>query len=329
MTFTPDAPVAAHATEPAPPSLGRPRFGYAQVLAGALLFGFNAPVSKVVLEAGVEPARLAALRCTGSAAGLLVLLLAANPARLRVRARDLPALAVLGLAGAALIQWLYFVAIDRLPVGIALLLEFTGPLMVALYSRVVLRHALPRQVWLALGLTLAGLALVAQVWRDAGLDPVGVAAGLGAGACLATFYLLGQRGLEDRDPVALSFWMFLFAAAFWAVAQPWWNFDPAVLAHHTSLLGDLAGTTVPVWMPLVWVIVLGTLVPYALEVAALRHLPATTCGIVATIEPVVAAVAAWVWLDEVLSTTQLVGGALVLVGVAAVESARAPAGAAA
>jgi drug/metabolite transporter (DMT)-like permease len=294
------------------------------VLAGAAFFGVNASVSKVLLTAGIEPARLTALRCTGAAVGLLIVLGVTQPARLRVRGRDLPALAALGLSGAALIQWLYFVAIDRLPVGIALLLEFTGPLLIALYSRLVLGHAVHRRVWLALAVSLAGLALVAEVWRDAGLDPVGVAAGLGAAACLATFYLLSGHTLERRDPISLSCWMFVFATGFWAVIQPWWRFDASVLAEDASLLGALDGVSVPVWVALAWVVVLGTLAPYALEVASLRHLSPTTTSIVAMTEPVIAAAVAWVWLDEVLSGVQLAGGALVLAGVGLVQAIRSP-----
>ncbi len=292
------------------------------MLGGAVFFAFNASVSRVALSAGLEPARLAALRCTGAALGLLVVLGLTRPSRLRVPLRELPALAVLGLAGAALIQWLYFVAIDRLPVGIALLLEFTGPLMIAVYSRVVLREVLRRQVWLALGLSLGGLALVAQVWKDVGLDLVGVAAGFGAAGCLATFYLLGKQTVERRDPVTLSFWMFSFATVFWAVVQPWTAFDPSILGRSTSLLGALDGTSVPVWVAVAWVVALGTLLPYALEMAALRHLDATTTGAVAMIEPVIAAAVAWLWLQEVLTWPQLAGGAVVLVGVTLVQVAR-------
>jgi drug/metabolite transporter (DMT)-like permease len=304
---------------------GHRRRGQLQVLVGATLFAANASVSKVVLDAGIAPARLTALRCLGSAVVLGLVLAAVQPGRLRVSWRDLPALAVLGLCGAALIQWLYFVAIDRLPVGIALLLEFTGPLLIALYVRVVRRQAVARQVWLALGIALAGLALVAQIWRDAGLDPVGVAAGLGAAACLATFYLLAQHTVERRDPLNLAFWMFAFAAGFWSILQPWWRFDAGVLAERTSLLGRLDGVEAPVWAALAWVVVLGTLAPYALEVAALRHLPATTTGIIGMIEPVVAAAVAWLWLEQVLDGVQLAGGALVLLGVALVQTARSPA----
>jgi drug/metabolite transporter (DMT)-like permease len=300
----------------------RPRLGYVQVLAGALLFGVNASVSKVALTAGIEPARLTALRCTGAALGLLVVLGLTRPSSLRIERRDLPALVVLGLSGAAMIQWLYFVAIDRLPVGIALLLEFTSPLLVAVYSRVVLRELVPRRVWLALGLALAGLALVAQVWRDAGLDPVGVAAGLGAAACLATFYLLGKATLDRHDPLTLSFWMFVVAAVFWAVAQPWTAFDASVLTGSASLLGSLDGLSVPVWAAVGWVVVLGTLTPYALGVAALRHLTPTTTSIVGMVEPVIAGAVAWLWLDQVLTGPQLAGAVLVLVGVTLVQTAR-------
>jgi drug/metabolite transporter (DMT)-like permease len=314
--LTPDISTHAGTTD------GHRRRGQLQVLVGATLFAANASVSKVVLDAGIEPARLTALRCLGAALVLGAVLAVTQPSRLRVAWRDLPTLAVLGLAGAALIQWLYFVAIDRLPVGIALLLEFTSPLLIALYSRLVLRELVPRRVWLALGLALAGLTLVAQVWRDAGLDPVGVTAGLGAAACLATFYLLGKRTLDRHEPLTLSFWMFVVAALFWSVAQPWSSFDASVLTHSASLLGSLDGLSVPVWAAVGWVIVLGTLTPYALEVAALRHLTPTTTGIVGMVEPVIAGAVAWLWLDQVLTGPQLAGAVLVLAGVTLVQTAR-------
>jgi len=303
--------------------------GYVLVLTGATLFGINASVSKVVLAAGIDPARLTALRCTGAALGLLVVLKGLRPTALRMPRREWPAIVVLGLSGAAFLQWLYFVALDRLPVGIALLLEFTAPLMVALYSSLVLRHVVARQVWLALGLALAGLALVAQVWKDVGLDAVGVAAALGAAGFLATFHLVGKQLVDRHDPLVLSLWIFVVAAVFWAVAQPWWRFDPSVLTESTSLLGRLDDYSIPVWVGLLWVIVLGTLAPYALEVAGLRHLTATTTGIVSMLEPVIAAAVAWLWLEEVLNGVQLVGGALVLAGVGLVQVARSGAGTAA
>lgn len=299
-----------------------PGRGLVQVVAAAVLFACNAVVAKVALDAGVGPARLTALRCTGAAGVLLIALALTDRTRLRVPMRDLPGLALLGLTGAALIQWLYFVAIDRLPVGIGLLLEFTGPLLVAVFSRVVLKEAIARRIWIALGIALFGLAMVAQVWRDVGLDPIGIAAGLGAASCLAAYFLISKRTVARRDPITVTFWMFAFATLFWAVVQPWWRFDPSMLTARVSMLGTFASTSVPLWVPIAWVIVAGTLAPYALNIAALRHLPTATVGVVGMVEPVIASAAAWVWLGEVLDPVQIVGGAILLGGVGLAQSAR-------
>ena len=295
--------------------------GLTAVTAAAVLFGVNASVSKVALDAGVEPRQLAALRCTGVAIGLLVLVGPTAPGRLRVPRRSLPQLAVLGVVGAALIQWLYFVAIDRLPVGIAILVEFTGPVLVALWARLVLREVVPPVVWSALGLSLAGLVLVAQVWRDTRLDAVGLAAAVAAAGCYATFLLLGRHMGGAHDAVAVNFWMFVFASVFWLVVEPPWAIERAPLTAATTLPGVLDGIEVPVWAVVVAVIGFGTLAPYALNLTALRHLPAATVGAVGMLEPVIATVVAWAWLGQSLSAPQVLGGAVVLAGVALAQAA--------
>jgi drug/metabolite transporter (DMT)-like permease len=313
-------------TVSAPRISGRPQIrpgrGLAQVTTAAVLFGVNASVAKVALEAGVPPRQLAALRCTGVALGLAALVAPFAAHRLRVPWRSLPQLAALGVIGAALIQWLYFVAIDRVPVGVAILLEFTGPVLVAVWARLVLRERIRSVVWLALGLSLGGLALVAQVWQDARLDAVGLAAGAGAAACLATFLLLGRHTGGTNDPVAVTFWMFAWAAAFWLVVEPVWRIDGARLTRSAPLLGQLDGVSAPVWVPVVGLIVLGTLVPYALDLAALRHLPAATVGAVGMLEPVIAAATAWAWLGQSLGPAQVVGGVVVLAGVGLAQTVR-------
>jgi drug/metabolite transporter (DMT)-like permease len=307
------------ATEPTvaiPTTRSHAARGYAQVVVAAALFGANASVSKAVLDAGIAPRQLAALRCTGAAVGLLAVMaaLGALP-RLRVPRRSLPHLAVLGIVGAALIQWFYFEAIDRLPVGIAILLEFTGPVLVAVYARVVQRQQVGGGVWVALALSLAGLALVAEVWTDARLDAVGVAAGLAAAACLATFLLVGRHSSGTIDPAASAFWTFAFASLFWVPLEPVWRVEGSVLGEATSLGGRLDGVDVPVWVALVAVIILGTLLPYMLDLAALAHLSATTVGTVGMLEPVVATLVAWAWLEQSLSPAQVVGGLVILAGV--------------
>jgi drug/metabolite transporter (DMT)-like permease len=225
------------------------------------------------------------------------------------------------VVGIALTQFLYYVAIGRLPVGIALVFEMTAPVLIALYVWLVRREHVRSRLWVALALSLSGLVLVAQVWQGGGsLDPLGVAAGLTAAVCLAAYYLLGERGTADRDPVALTAWSFVAAAVFWAVAAPWWDFDAGQLAERVPV--SLGSTQVPVWLLVGWIVVLGAVLPFWLSLAALRHLPPTTAGIVATVEPVLASIVAWLWVEQVLTPWQVAGGVVVLTGIVLAQTAR-------
>jgi len=300
----------------------RPALGYALTLAAAGFFAVNGTVSTLALQAGIPATRLTALRCTGAAVALLVVLALVAPARLRVAWREVPFLALFGVVGVALTQFLYYVAIGRMPVGIALVFEMTAPVFIALYVWVVRREKVRSRLWLALLLSLSGLVFVAEVWRDGGsLNPVGVAAALVAALCLATYYLMGERGTVTRDPVALTCWSFVAAAVFWAVAAPWWQFDAAVLGERVPV--SLGSLELPLWVLVLWIVVLGAVVPFWLSIAALRHLAPTAAGLVATIEPVFASVVAWFWLEQVLTGWQLLGGAVVLTGIVLAQTARA------
>src|SRR6188768_2442853 len=104
------------------------------VIAAALLFAVNGTVSKVVLSSGISSLELTQVRATGAFVGFALALALVRPGSLRVRLRELPYLAVFGIAGVAFVQWLYFVSIDRLPIGIALLLEYLAPILIALWA---------------------------------------------------------------------------------------------------------------------------------------------------------------------------------------------------
>jgi drug/metabolite transporter (DMT)-like permease len=130
----------------------------------------------------------------------------------------------------------------------------------------------------------------------------------------------GRLRVSARELPALVV-MFAFGALFWAVARPWWSFDSAEFAMTTSLLGVVDEVAVPVWMGVAWVIVLGTLAPYSLNIAALRHVAPTIVGAVGMCEPVAAAAVAWAWLGQALRPIQMVGGGVVLAGVAIAQQA--------
>ncbi len=303
------------------PRTARPALGYAFTLAAAGIFAVNGTVSTLALEAGVEPTRLTALRCTGAAVALVAVLAVVAPERLRLTWREVPFLAVFGVVGVAATQFLYYVSIGRMPVGIALVFEMTAPVFIALYVWLVRREKVRSRLWLALLLSLSGLVFVAEVWQDGGsLDPVGVGAALLAAVCLATYYLMGERGAVTRDPVALTCWSFVAAAVFWAVAAPWWAFDAGVLAERVPV--SIGAVELPLWLLVTWIVVLGAVVPFWLSIAALRHLAPTAAGLVATAEPVFASVVAWLWLEQVLSGWQIVGGVVVLAGIVLAQTAR-------
>ena len=180
-----------------PDRVRHPGRGYVYLVVAAALFAFNGTVSKVILDAGMSAPRLTQLRCTGAAVGLLLVLLVVAPHRIPLSRREIPLLAAYGIAGVALTQCFYFVAIARMPVSIALLLEYTAPLMVALWARFVFRQPVRSRVWAALGLSLVGLALVAEVWQGSTLDGIGVAAALVAAVALAAYYLLGEHSASS------------------------------------------------------------------------------------------------------------------------------------
>jgi drug/metabolite transporter (DMT)-like permease len=297
--------------------------GYAMVLGGAVLFAVNGTVSKVALTGSdLTAVDYTQLRTAGAFLLLALALAVLARDRLRIGLRDVPFYAFYGMFSFALVQWLYLVAIEHLPIGIALLIEFTGIVLVALWARVVMRANVRPRVWAALSLTLVGLALVSELWLGWTLDTVGVVAAVGGAIVLAIYLLAGERAVETRDPLTVLCFSLLFAAFVWSVVQPWWTYPFGELTEDTSLLGNLDHLSAPVWTLALWTIVLGTIAPFALTIGALRHLAATRVGITMTFEPVAASVVAWAWLGETLTAVQILGGAVVLTGILLAQTSR-------
>jgi drug/metabolite transporter (DMT)-like permease len=300
----------------------RPAIGYAMALGAGTLFALNGTVSKVILKSGLSSLRLTEVRCTGALIGLALILLATRPESLRTNRRELLYLAAFGVFGVALVQLFYFLAIHRLEIGVSLLIQYLGPLLVALFARFVMKEPVRRRLWAALALALGGLTLVVDLWHGVSLDGLGVLFSLCSAVTFAAYMLLAERAVGRRDPISLLCYGFLFATVFWAFVQPWWSFPFDVPGTTVSLLGNLSHLHLPIWALLAWLIVPGTIVPFFLIVGSMRHITATHAGIVAMVEPVLASVVAYGWLDETLGGTQLVGGAIVLSGILLAQSAR-------
>jgi drug/metabolite transporter (DMT)-like permease len=299
----------------------RPALGYAMVAIAATLFAVNGTVAKVILGSGIGSDRLTQVRCGGALVGLAVIAAATRRSSLRLRLDQLPLIVAIGVA-LAVVQWSYFFAIHRLAIGIALLIQFVAPILVALWARFFFHETVRRRIWIALALSLSGLTLIVEIWHGGRLSGAGVAAAGLAAVTYAVYVLTAERGVRGRDPISLSGWAFFVATVFWAVVAPVWSFPAGRLDDRVSLLGNLASSHLPIWALMLWMILLGTVLPYGLVVGALRHISATRAGITAMLEPVVAIVVAWAWLGESLEPAQLSGAALTLAGIGLAQTAR-------
>ena len=300
-----------------------PALGVGLVVLGAACFTINAGVSRVALRAGVEPAMLTTIRVTCTFAGLVLLAICFRRSALRPPSGRMLALVVAhGLIGVAALQWTYFVAIDRLPVGMALLLEYQAPVLVALWARFGQGEQVRPRLWLGLVLAVGGLAAATEVWEGAKFEGIGVLAGMAAAICFAGYFLIGEAGVGALDPLRVILWSFGVATVALNVVKPITGFDSGPLNRHVSLLGGLARTDVPLWLVLAWVVVLGTLVPFFAELFALSFIRATTVTVIALLEPIGVSALGWIWFDESLGPVAIIGCLAVVAGIVIAQSAR-------
>lgn len=285
-----------------------PARGYALAVAAAALWALNGSLSIYLLDDGLEPAHLSQLRSAGSFALLLLALAIVARPLLRVRRDDLPRLAFLGIAGLALVHVAYFAAIDRLGVGPALTLEYLAPLLVLLWLTAFHGRRMPRALYGALALSIAGCFFVVRAYDPDALNGAGVAWGLVSAVAFAIYMTASEQAGQRYRPATILLWGFGFATLFWSFARPWWNLPVDLLDSPRN--AALA----------VGVILVGTLFPFLLMVTALRDIPAARAAIVATLEPALGAAFEWLIHGTSLAAAQIAGGVAVLVAVAWVQS---------
>lgn len=293
-----------------PPRERKPALGYALAAAAAAMWALNGSMARFLLDDGVSAARLSELRSLGSFVILLAVLGVARPALLRVDRADVADLAFLGIAGLALVHAAYFAAIDRLEIGVALTIQYLAPVLLLLWLRFAHGRRLKPGLWGAVLLSVAGCFFVVRAYDVSGLDGLGVAAAFAAAVTFALYMVGSERAGHRHEPATTLVWAFGFASLFWAVVQPWWTFP---FGHFDSADAVLQGAGV---------VVIGTLLPFLCIVTALTHLPAARAAVMATLEPVLAAIFAWLIHAEALAAVQIAGGCAVITAVAWVQSHR-------
>lgn len=287
------------------------------IVLASLCFGTSGPLVKPTMDAGLSPQQVASFRICLAAVLLLAYVAVRKPALLRVRRQDWRVLLAYGLVGVAGVQLLYFAAVSRIPIGVAMLLEFTAPILVALWVRFVRKVILPPRMWVGTALALAGLAMVAEVWQGLRLDVLGLLAGIGAALCASAYFLIGERAVAAIEPLGLVTWGMVIGGVAIAVLAPPWSLPGDLLAADA----DFGPWPVPVWTLLVACAVISTAMSYLLSISAMRYLPANVLSVLALVEPIFATVLAWLVLGQALSPAQVVGAAVLLAGATVVQIA--------
>ena len=274
------------------------------------------------MESGLSAFRLTQIRTIGAFLVLFLYVYLKNKQSLRINRKELPILIAFGVFGFAAVNLFYFLAIQRLNVGVALIIEFTAPIWIALWMRFIQKKIVSKLMWWGLVIGLTGLVLIAQVWRGLTLDGLGVTFAVLDAFALALYFLVGEKLVGVKSSEATMAWGFGVSSAFFAIIQPWWTFPFAELGRVVELTGRLDGVSIPTYYLILWIIVLGTAVPYFLVLNGLRGLSAATSSSIGMLEPVFGGIFAWIFLYEKLTFIQSVGAVVVLIGIYLANRAR-------
>jgi len=285
--------------------------GYLRIIGAAVLWGSIGIAGRIAFRQGVVPLEAAFLRALIAFAGVLAIVLATDPRLLRVRPADLILFAAFGLVSIAAFFFVYLYAISRTTVATAAILLYTAPAFVIVLSALLFGEPLTRRKAAAVALAFAGCVLVVRGYdpRSLRLNLPGVLAGLASGLTYALYSIFGKTALRRYPPVtALAYAL---------------GFGTVILGAAAISLGAVRLAHPPAaWSSLVYLALVTTLAAQWLYLAGLHRVEAGRASLVATLEPVVAAVFGYVFLGERLEGWQILGGALVLSAVLTARGSR-------
>jgi drug/metabolite transporter (DMT)-like permease len=296
--------------------------GELYLILGAIFFSLNGVIVTLVLD-HMTTFRLAQVRAIGAFLLLFIFTFIKDRNSLKAERREIPTLIFYGVFGYAMVQLGYFIGIAQgVPLSLVLIIEFTAPIWIVLWIKFVRKSEVARSMWVAIALSLLGLVLVAKVWEGFAFDLFGTLGALGAALALAVYFLMSQSQGTKRSAQAMIVWGFGVSGLFWSIVLPIWNFPTKIFSTNINLQGRFSGYSAPGWLLIAYIIIFGTMVPYLFVVGGIRRLSASTSSVIGMLEPVLAGAFAWIWLSQSWSPIQLLGGAIVLIGVYIADRAK-------
>jgi drug/metabolite transporter, DME family len=281
--------------------------GLIAIALAAALWAIAAAVARVLFDDGVDPLELVQSRALLSAVGLALI-----PAAWRKPAGpgDIRRVVALGLC-IALVNAAYYIAIQRLAVAVAIVLQYLGPALVVLWTAATLGRKPSREVLIAVVVAFVGVVLVSELPSgDLGrLDGFGIAAGLASAVMFASYTVVSEKAAVPYGIQGALFRGFVVAGLMWIVFQSFRGWPEELFTRdHLPLV--------------VFVGLVGTLAPFLLYLWGVERVRAERASIAATLEPVLVALIAWFWLGQTLSAMQLIGGALIIGAVLSLQIRR-------
>ena len=279
--------------------------GYWLAAGAAALWGFSGVVTSYLLRnRQMRPDDLLVFRTGFAAMSLFAWMRLTAKHLIRIELSDLPYFALLGAIGLVANQGFYYLALTKVSVGYALMLQYLAPIFLMAYGVLSKTERMTAGKLVSALLALGGVSLM-LIGQPGGLGKiswVGSLCAVGSGIGFAFYTVYGKHGLRRYDSRTMMAYAFLSAAVIWLFIRPPWK-----IAWSDYNLSS--------WAFFFYLGAVATVLPFALYLASLKYLEASRTSLTSILEPVVAAIAAWLWLGQSLWPLQIAGGVAVLAGV--------------
>ncbi len=278
--------------------------GYSSVIAAALLWASCGTVGKSLFNAGMPPFILVQTRVSLASLIMVSVLAFWKPSQLHIQRRDIAYFLVFGSVFMALMQLSYFLAISKIQVAAAILVQYLAPVMVAVFSMVFWHERVTAKKVTALILSIAGCYLVVGGYslELLSMNRQGIMWALLSAIAFASTTLLGEKGMQRYNPWTSLTYALLFSALSLNIVQ-----RPLLILSESY--------TVQQWTSIMYIVVFGTLIPFGLYLVGVNYIRSTRTIITATLEPIAAAFMAFFLLGESLAPLQMIGGLSVIAAI--------------
>ncbi len=293
------------------------RSGLLLAVGSAVAFGSSGPFAKALMEAGWTPTAAVVARLAGGALVMAVVATVIRPGWLREALRHAKTVVIYGIVPIAGAQLFYYNAVAHLSVGVALLLEYTAPVIVVAWVWATTRRRPSALTLTGVAVALAGIMLVLNVFGNAHINVVGVGFGLAAAICAAFYFVMSAKANKTTDDGGLN--PVTLAAAGLVVGTGAVTLLGALGVMPLAFTANdavIAGWTTSWLVPVIALGVVATALAYTLGIMGIARLRPRFASLVGLSEVMFAVLAAWVLLGEAVTALQAIGGAIVLAGLA-------------